>query len=73
MISIKKKAKVNVDFAKQLEGDSRFAEMLENEEFKVDKTADEYKARKPTAIEEASDKEENDAEKPLNLNNLFAG
>lgn len=47
--------------------------MFENEEFKVDKTADEYKAHKPTAKEGASDQEENDAEKPLNLNNLFAG
>ena len=73
-ISVKKKAKVNVDYVKQLEGDSRFKDMFEDTDFKVDKNADEYKARKPTERNLPSeDENENEPEKPVDLNNLFAG
>ena len=52
-ISLKKKAKVNVDYVQQLESqgqlDGRFKEMFENDEFKIDKNAPEYKIHKPTA------------------------
>ena len=52
-ISLKKKAKVNVDYVQQLEKegqlDNRFKEMFENDEFKIDRNAPEYKIHKPIA------------------------
>lgn len=73
-ISLKKKAKVNVDYVKQLEGDSRFQEMLEDTDFKIDKNTDEYRARKTTeGKRNLPSEDEEEPEKPVDLNNLFAG
>ena len=56
-ISLKKKAKVNVDYVAEAKGDDRFKDLFEDADFKIDKNAEEYKLHKPTAKVEEEEEE----------------